>query len=155
MVNTVRSDSRSILRSPARDDESLELIQQFRINRIDRLNERCNRRVWSGSGPEQPAHRFARTCAFDFLTSDARTINESLAPQRSTVNQSFLAQAIDDFRSCRVSQAAVTLTQLIMKLPNGARAGLPQHGQDVVLEVVGGQTELLHDVVRQARGPQA
>ena len=39
MVNTVNSDSRSIFRSPSRDDDSLQLIEQFRVNGIHGVDE--------------------------------------------------------------------------------------------------------------------
>src|ERR1700722_5687968 len=143
-IKVANRDSRSTLRSPVRSHGAFQLIEQFWINGIDRINQ-C-RDGGTRCGTEKPAHGILRTRALHLLWRDFRTIDECLAVPLA-LDQSLAVKSIDTLRYRRVDQA-LGFTPPSMHVANGRRAEIPELRQNDVFQCVCRQLKRIHgDIV--------
>src|SRR5208282_182223 len=132
-ISVARRDSRSTLGSPVCGDRALQLIEQLRIDRIDRIDQR--RHGGARRGTEKPAHGVVRARALYLLSSNPCAIDECPAVPLA-LDQSLAAKPIDDLRNRRVDQT-LRFTEQSVNVANGSRAEFPELRQDGIFQFVG------------------
>lgn len=129
--------------SSPRRDRPFEFLEQIFIERLHRFHERRN--ATARRTAQQTPNDVTCPGTLDRFTCDARLIPEGVAPAPS-LDQAFCPQPIDDLRRCGVD-AASRDAQAAVQFPHRRRAEPPQLTQHGEFELIGRQSERLHDPI--------